>query len=254
MRAASALFIGPLLTGCLGDFNLFTVAEDRELGLELAAEIQANPQDYPILDESRYPEAYVHLYRMRSEILDNADLNYRDDFDWEMWIIEDDDVLNAFAAPGGYIWIYSGLIKYLDEEDDLAGVMAHEIAHADQRHSTQQLTKQYGIYTLLDILLGDDQGTISDIAAGLATLEFSREDEAEADEFSVNYLCETHYAADGAANFFAKIGSSGIPEFLSTHPDPDNRVEDIRAWADELGCDTSIYEAGQYDEFKASLP
>ena len=48
-----------------------------------------------------------------------------------MWIIEDDDTLNAFAAPGGYIWIYSGLIKYLDHEDDLAGVLGHEIAHAD---------------------------------------------------------------------------------------------------------------------------
>ena len=62
------------------------------------------------------------------------------DFDWELKIIHDDETLNAFCAPGGYIYVYTGLIKFLAHEDNLAGVIGHEIAHADLRHSTQQLT------------------------------------------------------------------------------------------------------------------
>ncbi len=250
LLGASALSVS-----CLGDFNLFTVDEDVQLGQELKAEIEANPQDYPVLDRSRYPEAYDHLDRITREILNSGDIVYRDDFAWEFFIIEDDDTLNAFAAPGGYIWVYSGIIKYLDREDDLAGVLAHEIAHSDNRHSTQQLTKAYGLGTLLEVILGENQGILTDIAASLVSLEFSREDETEADEFSVYYLCESIYAADGAASFFEKIGSSGVPEILSTHPDPENRVQDIRALAVELGCDTTPSDNDlEWADFQASLP
>lgn len=241
--------------GCISDFNLFTIEEDVQLGMELKAEIEANPDLYPVLDPQRNEDAYYHLDRISFEILDSADIVYREDFAWEFYIIEDDEVLNAFAAPGGYIWIYTGLIKFLTHEDDLAGVIGHEIAHADNRHSTEQLTQVYGLGTLLELILGENQGLISDIAAELATLSFSREDESEADEFSVYYLCDTIYAADGAASFFEQMDSAGLPEILSTHPNPDNRVEDIRDLAKALGCDTSLSGLDEeYEEFKAALP
>lgn len=255
-------FAGSLLTGCEGgvpDVNIFTIQDDKDLGQQLADEIAANPEEYgEILDPVAYADAYAHLNGVRDSILATGKLTYADQFDWKTHILYDDSVLNAFAAPGGYIYVYTGLIRYLEQEDHFAGVMGHEMAHADQRHSTNQLSKAYGIETLLGLIFGDkDPGIIADVAAGLVSLEFSREDEAEADEYSVVYLCETAYASNGAAGFFEKLLAEGnfeIPEFLSTHPSSDSRVADINARADELGCATDPNPNAQWNAFLASLP
>lgn len=247
--------------GCTGDgskvldgVNLFSVEEDIELGAQLRDEIASMPDEYPVLDEGDYPDAYNHIYAIRDSILDTGEVQYADTFEWETHIIDDDETLNAFAAPGGFIYVYTGLIKFLEHEDELAGVMGHEIAHADQRHSTEQLTQAYGVQTLLSLILGDDPGLAATIAQSLLSLSFSRADESEADDYSVIYLCETLYAADGAAGFFDKLEGAGVPEFLSTHPSSDTRVEDIRALADALGCSTELNPDGDYDALLDSLP
>ena len=238
--------------------NLFTIEDDKELGLQVRDEILADPETYPVMSEAEYPEAYGHLLRIRDDVLSER-VPYADTFDWEVYLIHDDETLNAFATPGGYLFFYTGLIKYLDEEDHFAGVMGHEIGHAARRHSTQQLTTQYGIVTLLEVVFGDDQGgTAGEIAAGLASLQFSREDESDADTQSVAYLCPGPKAADGAAGFFAKLleegGDAGVPEFLSTHPSPANRVEAIEAQAVEWDCNLEPDPTSMWAEFQASLP
>ncbi|MGZ5302792.1 MAG: M48 family metalloprotease [Bacteroidia bacterium] len=240
------------------DLNIFSIEDDKALGEQLAAEIASDPTNYPILSRSQYPQAYQHLERIINPIMNSGKLNYKDEFLWEFSIIHDDSVLNAFAGPGGKVYVYTGLIKYLDSEDHLAGVMGHEIAHADRRHVTDQMTKQYGISFLLEIALGKNPGALGEIAAGLAFLKFSRNAEREADDFSVVYLCPTEYKADGAAGFFEKLisqgQSGGGPEFLSTHPDPGNRVQDIRTKAAESNCPGTNNNITQYQAFKNSLP
>ena len=220
--------------GC-ANANLFTVEDDIELGQQLSDEIAASPDDYPVIARADAPDAYTELERIKNSVLSSDDIVYRDEFAWELKIIDDDETLNAFAAPGGFMYVYTGLIRFLDREDDLAGVLGHEIAHADRRHSTEQLTKAYGISALIAVLLGDDPGLLAELAAGLASLQFSRTDESEADAWSVRYLCDTDYAANGAAEFFRKLDGASVPAFLSTHPNPENRVEAIDALALELG-------------------
>jgi predicted Zn-dependent protease len=136
--------------------------------------------------------------------------------------------------------VYTGLIDYLDNESDLAGVLGHEIAHADQRHSVNQMIKQYGVQFLLDVAVGENSAGLKQVAGGLAGLSFSRSDESEADEYSVRYLCTTGYKGNGAAEFFRKLEAEGqggsTPEFLSTHPSPDKRVESIDELASDLKC------------------
>ena len=239
---------------------VFPVADDVTLGQQVVDEINANPDVYPLLDEADYPEAYAYLNDMKNTILQAGAIEYRDLFAYELKIIHQDSVLNAFATPGGYIYVYTGLIKYLEKADDLAGVMGHEIAHAERRHSVNQMIKNVGVQTLISIVAGD--GTAADIAnviSGLISLKFSRTDESEADEYSVIYLSDTEYACNGAAHFFELLeaeGSTGGPEFLSTHPSPDNRVTDINAKAAELACDTTpITESTfTYQDFVTSLP
>lgn len=240
-----------------GGVNIFSVDEDIALGAQLDAEIMADPATYPVLNEAAYPDAYQFLYDIRDRILDGGQVYYKDEFEWRIRIINDDNVLNAFCTPGGYIYVYTGLIRYLENEAELAGVLGHEIAHADLRHVTDQLTEQYGITMLISLILGQNASVLTDLAVGLTALAFSRGDESQADEYSVIYLCPTDYAAYGAAGFFEKIeaeGGASIPEFLSTHPNPDNRIEDIYGHYDELGCaGTGSYE-GRYQDLIDALP
>lgn len=243
-------------TSCSG-INLFSVDDDKQLGAQVDDEIKSSPSDYPLLDESDFPEAYAYLRDMRDEILDTGSVAHTDDFVWEVNIIRDDSVLNAFATPGGYIYVYTGLIKYLEEEDHLAGVLGHEIAHAAERHSTEALSETYGVDLLLSAALGDDLSIVQDIATGLSSLAFSRDNESDADAHSVEYLANTRYACDGTAGFFEKLladgDSSNPPEFLSTHPNPDNRIEAIHNKASDLGCSTTL-SGRNYNAFKAMLP
>lgn len=260
MRRSLIPFLALPLAACTdqgGGLNLFSIDDDIELGAQLDAEIRADPETYPILDETEWSAAYAELYRMRDALLATGEVQYVDDFEWKLAIIDDDETLNAFAAPGGYIYVYTGLMRYLEHEDHFVGVLGHEIAHADERHSTQQLTRVYGISTLLGVLLGEDPGLLANIAASLLTLSFSRTHEAEADERSVYYLCPTDWAANGTAGFFEKLISEGgvnVPEFLSTHPSSESRVEDINALAEELGCDTTYNPDADWQRVLDTLP
>ena len=241
-----------------GDFVIFGIENDKQLGEQVADQIENDPQ-FNLMSRSEYPEAYQYIDNMFNDILASDELTFREEFDWEITLI-DENVLNAFATPGGKIYIYTGLINFLDKEDDLAGVIGHEIAHADLRHSSKQLQASQGISVLLGIALGNQPESVQGIAnllANLGALKFGRDDEAEADEFSVKYLSHTQYACNGAAAFFEKLSDQPQqPEFLSTHPSPVNRVENINDQAIELGCSTTAGNEAitNYEAFKALLP
>lgn len=239
-----------------GGFNLFTVQDDIALGKEFSQQIEQDPQQFPILPEKGNEEAYRYIRGLTQKILQTGKVAHANEFVWQVKIIDDDKTLNAFAVPGGYLYVYTGLIKYLDTEDQLAGVMGHEIAHAAQRHSTQQMTRIYGIDALRQIITGNsDPGLLGQLAMGLISMKFSRAHEAEADEYSVIYLCNTNMNASGAAGFFEKIQSKGgnPPEFLSTHPNPGNRIKDIHAKAQSMNCQGNSRNQAEYDRIKRLL-
>lgn len=237
--------------------NFFSIQDDIEMGRQFSAEIEKDRANYPILPEQGNEEAYRYIRNLTKKILNSGEVAYRNEFDWTVKLIKDDNTLNAFAIPGGYLYVYTGLIKYLDSEDQLAGVMGHEIAHAALRHSTQQMSKIYGLDALRAVVTGKQEGgTLSQMALGLISLNFSRKHEAQADEYSVRYLCPTSYNAAGAAGFFEKLnqqGGSRPPEFLSTHPDPGNRVKDIKDRKVSLGCNGNQTNTGEYNRIKKLL-
>jgi len=242
-----------------GNVNILTVEDDKKLGLQVSQQIEATPSDYPLLSETAYPSSYTYLRSLTDKILNSGKLSYRNEFAWQVKIIKDDNTLNAFCTPGGYIYVYTGLIKYLDTEDQLAGVLGHEIAHADLRHTSRQMTKNQGYTTLIQVITGkSDPGTLATIALSLKNLANSREYESEADAKSVEYLSATSYACNGAAGFFEKMIANGSapnqPQWLSTHPNPDNRVAAINTKADQVGCNKTPSNPPAYVTFKAGLP
>ncbi|MDC3253208.1 M48 family metalloprotease [Crocinitomicaceae bacterium] len=236
--------------------NLFTVDQDKELGAEVAGEIDRNAAQYPLLDSVQYAGVYNYVYKVRDKILNSGQVDFKDEFDWRLRIIHDDSTLNAFCTPGGYIYIYTGILKYLDSEDEFAGVLAHEIGHADMRHSTRQMTKMFGVQIMLSVLAGD-QSALTQVTSALIGLKNSRKHEVEADERSVAYMCPTDYNAAGGAGFFQKIEASGgsrTPEFLSTHPNPKDRIEHFQSNAIEMGCTGEQRFVAQYQAMVNQLP
>ena len=233
--------------------NVFAYTDDIELGKQVQAEIGKDPKTYPLLDEKKNPEIYGYLNELKNVILASGNLQYRDEFEWKLHIVDNDEVLNAFATPGGYIYIYTGLIKFLDSEDQLLGVIGHEMAHADLRHSTRQLSKNLGVALLLDAVLGK-RDAVEQILGALVQLQFSRAHETEADEYSVKYLCSSPYHAAGSAGFFSKMEDQPQPpEFLSTHPNPTNRVKNIQELARTMNCAGTRTNQAKYQKMKALL-
>lgn len=265
MKTNKIIFIFALasltLTSCKSigggkGFNLFPVSQDKALGAQVAAEIDGNQQQYPLLDSTQYSDVYRYIYGIRDKILNSGKVTLKDEFPWRLRIIHNDSTLNAFCTPGGYIYIYTGILKYLDSEDQFAGVLAHEIAHADKRHSTRQMTQKLGVQIVLDVFAGD-RAALKQVTAGLLGLRFSRKHESEADQCSVEYLCPTEYNAAGGAGFFEKIQAAGgarTPEFLSTHPNPVNRIEHFKSAKTSLGCQGNATNVTEYQKMKARLP
>jgi predicted Zn-dependent protease len=239
-------------------FILFSVQQDIDLGAQVARQTdslyRAKGQ---LLARSSNARAYQLLDGVVKRVLDNGNLKYRTQFPWDVQIIKDDATQNAFATPGGHIYVFSGLIKFLDDENQLAGVLGHEIAHADRRHSSQLMQKQYGIGLLTSVVLGNNPNQLVQLASGIGQLKFSRTYEVEADKYSTIYLNGTrYYSCDGAAGFFIKAekqGGGGTPEFLSTHPNPGSRVTNIQKSAQQLGCTGRTVSNKNFEELKRIL-
>ncbi|NIQ10485.1 MAG: M48 family metalloprotease, partial [Gammaproteobacteria bacterium] len=174
-------------------------------------------------------------------------LSHRPGLNWSFKVM-DTPVVNAFAAPGGYIYVTRGLLAAVNNEAELAAVLGHEIGHVTARHSAQQYSNMMlatlGLSLGQSLLgsYGDIMGPIMETGAGLLFLKFSRDDEREADALGVEYASRAGYDAGRMADFFITLqrqstldgqDSARLPEFFSTHPNPVNREANVRAMAKE---------------------
>ena len=244
-------------TECNSIVKLVPVSVDETLGAQYSEQVNADASQFPVLDSVQNAKVYEYVQTIRDKILSSDDIKYRAEFPYTMKVIKNDSVMNAFCIPGGYIYVYTGLIKFLDTESELAGVLAHEIAHAEQRHSVKQMSKSMGLSFLIGLVFSGDVESLFRLGGNLLVLKFSRNDEREADEFAVRYLYDTSYDPRGVSKFFEKLlnekKDADVPYFLSTHPASQDRVDDIlRTWK-ELG--SKIGETGKerHDEIKKLL-
>jgi predicted Zn-dependent protease len=173
--------------------------------------------------------------------LERASGSFRADapsWKWEVNTLATDE-LNAYAMPGGKIMVYDGLVKHLNlSDDEIAAVMGHEISHALREHSRERVSRQYAQQLAISgaaAILGADTN-ITDLANTVATvtfqLPFSREQEAEADTVGIELMARAGYNPNAAVSLWKKMIASEQqhpPEFLSTHPSSENRIENLQA-------------------------
>jgi predicted Zn-dependent protease len=250
--------------GCssLMHINVFPVSKDVELGSQFDVEIRKNPKEYPIL--KGHTEVKTYIENIGKKILSSKDIVYRNQFAYKYEIIDDDSTVNAFCTPGGYVYVYTGLLKFVDNEATLAGVIAHEIAHAERRHSTNKITTQYGIQTVIGLASGEigESGTqVATVVAGLGLLKYNRTEEEEADTYSFKYLQSTEYFPGAIRYFFEKIGinrtGGAFERLLSTHPLPQDRLNHVNELLLKAGnpkpSESNLFTV-RYQTFKRTLP
>jgi predicted Zn-dependent protease len=170
-----------------------------------------------------------------------AALSERPQLPWAFRLV-DDPVVNAFAVPGGYIYITRGIMAHMGSEAQLVSVLSHEIGHVTARHTAQQMTQQqlFGLGLGIGSMFSPTIAGIASVGAQILFLKFSRDDESQADELGFRYMRAAKFDPREAADMFAQLtrvsGSSGsrLPEWQSTHPDPENRREKALARAATL--------------------
>jgi len=144
------------------------------------------------------------------------------------------DVVNAFALPGGYVVVFTGLMLKAESGEEVAGVLSHELNHVLRRHGLERIVKQIGLVAVLTILLGDPQGLaglMKQLGVELLTLKFGRAQETEADLLGVQLLHRAKIDPSGMIRFFERLAQQDKDrvEILSTHPMSDDRAERLKA-------------------------
>lgn len=157
-------------------------------------------------------------------------------YQFRFYLLADSETVNAFALPGGPIFITYALYSRLENEDQLAGVLAHEIGHVIGRHSAEQMAKQGFTNTVLTgVAVGSESPEATQAAAvigNLVNMKYGRGDELESDNLGVKIMLESNYDPEALIGVMKILkqasGPNRVPEFQSTHPDPENRIEKIR--------------------------
>jgi predicted Zn-dependent protease len=225
-----------LLAGCAinpvtGERELMLVSEsqERQLGQEADQQIVAQ---YGLVNDPNLTRYLDDLGQRLKGVSHVAE--------WEFQFrLLDDPVINAFALPGGYVYVTRGILAHLESEAGLAGVMGHEVGHVAARHGAQRVTRQYlygATFGLVGGLLGDRAGQLLGLAgipAQLLMLKYGRDDERQSDELGVMYATSLGYDTTDMARFFHTLGrlsdmsGSRLPSWASTHPDPGERYETV---------------------------
>jgi len=207
-------------------FNLISESQEIQMGKEADQEITASMGIY----EDQKLQNYIQQIGQNL-----ASSSERANLQWTFRVI-DDPAVNAFAIPGGFIYVTRGILAHLENEAELAGVMGHEIGHVTAKHSvyrisSQQLT-QFGV-GLAMILKPELQqySQLAGIGLNLMYLKFSRDDEKQADELGVRYMTRDNYDPNQMIevmkmldNITTETGGNTVPQWLSTHPTPENRI------------------------------
>ncbi|SFV55256.1 Zn-dependent protease with chaperone function [hydrothermal vent metagenome] len=249
------LFIGCSKVPITGRSQFITISPQQELALGFQSAKEVLKKEKLSTD----PQKNAMVKRVGQRIAQVATKEYpiAKNFTWEFFVIQNDKEANAFCLPGGKVFVYTGIFKYVSNDDELAAVMGHEIGHALARHGAERMSRgqlqQAGAQVLGAVMQGqgNPQNTAMVMQAfGIGSqlgimLPHSRTQEYEADTIGLFISAKAGYNPKSALTFWEKFAKSGQtpPEYLSTHPAPANRIAKLRALLPKV---MPIYEANKH--------
>lgn len=235
--------------------HAFSIGEEREVGEKLLYSVRTA---FPLVDD---PDLVAYLTALGEDVLDVAGIQY---FEYHFFLIQSDE-FNAFAAPSGLVFFYTGLISAMNSEEEFVSVLAHEIGHVVKRHLAGRIEKGKIIgvasmaVAIAALALGGGEATqallTGSMAAGQsATLHFSRKDEEEADRLAYDWMKKLGKDPEGQAAMLktmrrvSRYRSEKLPQYLLTHPNPEARLDYVEGL---ISGDHDLPEQGEArDQFK----
>ncbi len=238
-----------------GERQLILVGEGREITMGMEADKQVAGSMGLVEDESL--QQYVDEIGQRM-----AASSERPALPWKFRVV-DDPIVNAFALPGGFIYLTRGILAHFNSEAEMASVLGHEIGHVTGRHSVEQMShQQLGTIGLSAAMIGaavagvpelQQLGGLAEAGMGLLFLKYGRDDEREADDLGLRYMVRQNYdpshmplVFDTLARVSQSQGGGRIPAWLSTHPAPEERAQRVRAVLDEMPAGERIVRRESY--------
>ena len=174
------------------------------------------------------------------------------------WLVKQDDTVNAFAMPGGIIVVHTGLLRQAGDPGELAGVLAHEVQHVEQRHSLRQMISSLGWGALVGLTIGDISAVAAMLAHQAGTLYFSRDMEEEADRLGLLALQRAQIRPDGMLRFFQRLDGKDqakVPGWISSHPQTAARAQQIESLIAATPCPACLpLTSRHWPAMKAALP
>jgi predicted Zn-dependent protease len=255
--ASLTLFAQCALLGYAGPL-LVSESDESRLGAEFDKHLRTDPaamKEYPVY-VANTPERKAfqdYILGLAQGVYEAVPKKEKPGYAFHYTLI-DADVQNAFAVPGGYVYIYTGIVKTMKDESELAGVLGHEIAHVTQHHYRDALAKETGLSVLIQVLAGENASELKKVVAQtfgtLASLSVSRDNESDADENGTRYLAATGRNPLGIAKYFERVKNPG-PQWLSTHPAPKNRVATVKAQVSKNTAYTALANNAAVTDYKA---
>ncbi len=241
------------------DLILISTAQEKQLGAEFDKQVRAQSEIY---ENESWNNYFNEIGQSIAAVSDRKDLDYK------FTVIKSDDV-NAFAVPGGYIYIYTGLLDVIENEAQLAAVTSHEISHVVARHSIKRIQQVMGIQILYQIVVGEASSEALDAVIGLglnvALSGYSREYEREADQYGVFYMEKAGYNPEGAIGLFSQLreahgGASESRSFFenlfASHPETQERINNVEEQLGQYSQEVLSRDKNRnkYQQMKSLLP
>ncbi len=223
-----------MMAGCKG-VNMYTAKDEVQMGKEAAAAIEK--KDVKLSTNSADNRMVQTIGKRLVTAVKSVEGSSADVYEFTFKVVEDKDV-NAFSLPGGPVYVNTGLIRLADGNDDMiASVMGHEMAHVTRRHAAKQVSSGKLMGAVVAIGLGNDKsgiGDVASIASGMTQLKYGRDDEYQADEYGLKYLYQAGYRPEAALEFFSRMESAqgkdnpGFMINLRSHPVTGARIDRLK--------------------------
>ena len=211
-----------------GRTQAISLSPEQEIAIGLQSAPQMAQQHGGLHPDNRYQSLVDDV----GNKLVNNSIAKQTPYKYEFHLLADDRTINAFALPGGQIFITYALFSKLENQDQLAGVLGHEIGHVLGKHSNERITDSKFFQTLIMGASAIDFGAVAQQISQGQLLANGRDDELESDELGVRFMMDAGYDPEAMIGVMqilkAAAGPNRVPEFQSTHPDPENRIEKIR--------------------------
>jgi predicted Zn-dependent protease len=241
---------------------LISAEQENALGAKIKLELEKGTSSMPAIKYLQDPELRGYILGLANKVV-MLGKTMRPEFTWAVEVIDDPTQVNAFATPGGYLYVYTGLLRAADNEAEVVGVMGHEVGHELARHFARRLVQTYTLQGIIAVTLGENPNVLAELAAGLLAngylLKHSREAELEADQWGARLSSQAGYDPNGLATFFRKLEAMrgqvpSIFKYLEGHPPPGDREKEIRDFIAREKLPIGATNEAMFKSMRAKLP